>query len=286
MARMHADELPIGDELVRRLVDEQFPEWSDLSLTRVEPSGTDNAIFRLGDEFAVRLPRREGSTYPGDKEHDWLPHLAPALSVEIPLPVAQGRPAQDYPWHWSVVRWLEGETPLGANVDPDELATLLRELQAIDPTRGPMPGVRRGEPLAARDDTTRLAIEHLEVPGGIELWQHAVTAPEWPGARVWLHADLDTRNVLVRHGQLTGVIDWGCLGIGDPAVDVMVAWKLLDAPARERFRELLAVDDDTWLRAQGWALSQAVVALDYYTLETYPVIVQEARRWLAEVLPS
>jgi aminoglycoside phosphotransferase (APT) family kinase protein len=283
MPQMHADEVPIDEDLVRRLVDEQFPEWSDLPLERVEPSGTDNAIFRLGDELAVRLPRREGSTYPGDKEHDWLPRLASALSVEISLPVARGRPGPDYPWHWSIVRWLEGETPLGANLDPDELATLLRELQGIDPAGGPMPGVRRGEPLAARDESTRLALEHLKVPGGEELWQRAVTAPEWGGARVWLHADLDARNVLVREGRLTGVIDWGCLGIGDPAVDVMVAWKLLDAPNRERFRHLLDVDDDTWLRAQGWALSQAVIALDYYTLETYPVIVHEARRWLAEL---
>jgi aminoglycoside phosphotransferase (APT) family kinase protein len=286
MPRMHADELPIDDDLVRGLVDEQFPAWAGLPLARVEPSGTDNAIFRLGDELAVRLPRREGSTYPGDNEHDWLPRLAPALSVEIPLPVAQGRPGLGYPWHWSVVQWLEGETPLGANVEPGELATLLRELHAIDPTGGPMPGVRRGEPLAARDDSTRRALEHLAVPGADELWQRAVTAPEWPGKRVWLHADLDARNVLVREGRLTGVIDWGCVGVGDPAVDVMVAWKLLGAAGRERFRELLEVDDDTWLRAQGWALSQAVVALDYYTLESYPVIVHEARRWLAQVLPS
>ena len=96
----------------------------------------------------------------------------------------------------------------------------------------------------------------------------------------------DGRKIEVDGGRATGVIDWGCLGIGDPAVDVMAAWKLLDAAGRERFRDLLEVDDDTWLRAQGWALSQAVVALDYYTLETYPVIVYEARRWLAEVLPS
>jgi aminoglycoside phosphotransferase (APT) family kinase protein len=283
---MHADELTIDEELVRDLVDEQFPEWADLPLERVEPSGTDNAIFRLGDELAVRLPRRDGSTHPEDKEHVWLPRLAPALGLEIPLPVARGAPAAWYPWYWSIVHWLNGETPLGATVDPAELATLLRELQAIDPTDGPPPGARRGEPLAARDRSTQLALEHLDVPAAAELWRRAVAAPEWAGDRVWLHADLDARNVLVRDGRLTGVIDWGCLGVGDPAVDVMAAWKLLDAPGRERLRGLLEVDDDTWLRAQGWAVSQALIALDYYTLETYPVIVHEARRWLAEVLPS
>ncbi|MGN6798650.1 MAG: aminoglycoside phosphotransferase family protein [Gaiellaceae bacterium] len=285
MSPMHADELPIDDDLVRLLVDEQFPEWAGLSLERVEPSGTDNAIFRLGNELAIRLPRRGGSTNPEDKEHEWLPVLAPRLSVEIPLPVARGRPGANYPWCWSVVRWLEGETPLGENLNPDELAELLRELQAIDPTGGPLPGVRRGEPLAARAEATELALAHLDVRGANELWHRAVVAPEWEGERVWLHADLDARNVLVRDGRLTGVIDWGCVGIGDPAVDVMAAWKLLDRSGRDRFRELLAIDDDTWLRAQGWAVSQAVVALDYYTLDTYPVIVHEARRWLGEVLP-
>jgi aminoglycoside phosphotransferase (APT) family kinase protein len=283
---MHADELPIGDELVRRLVDEQFPEWAGLPLERVEPSGTDNAIFRLGDDLAVRLARRDGPLSAEDKEHEWLPRLAPALSVQVPLPVARGRPGDGYPWHWSIVRWLDGETPLGATIAADELAQLLRELQALDPTGGPQPGVRRGEPLSIRDEHVQQALEHLAVPGAAELWGQAVAAPEWTGGRVWLHADLDARNVLVRDGRLTGVIDWGCSGIGDPAVDVMAGWKLLDAAGRDRFRSLLDVDDDTWLRAQGWAVSQALIALDYYTLETYPVIVHEARRWLAEVLPS
>ena len=286
MAQMHADELPIDNELVRRLVEEQFPEWSDLSLARVEPSGTDNAIFRLGDELAVRLARREGPTSSEAREHDWLPRIATALSVEVPLPVALGAPGPGYPWYWSVVRWLEGETPLGATIASDELARLLLELQAVDPAGGPPPGARRGEPLSIRDPYVQKALRNLKVPGASELWRRALAAPASPGARVWLHADLDARNVLVRGGRLTGVIDWGCTGVGDPAVDVMAAWKLLDAPGRERFRELLAVDDDTWLRAQGWALSQALVALDYYTLETYPVIVHEARRWLAQVLPS
>ncbi len=286
MTRMHEDELPIGAELVRRLVEEQFPDWSMLPLERVEPSGTDNAIYRLGDELAVRLPRRDGSTSAEDREHDWLPRLAPALPVEVPLPVARGRPGPGYPWYWSVVRWLEGGTPLGVAIDAGELAELLACLQRIDPTGGPSPGAQRGEPLATRDPRVRVALENLEVPGAADLWRRAVDAPEWHGDLVWLHADLDARNILVRERRLTGVIDWGCVGIGDPAVDLMAAWKLLDAPGRERFRELLDVDDVTWLRAEGWALSQALIALDYYTLETYPILVHEARRWLAEVLRS
>jgi aminoglycoside phosphotransferase (APT) family kinase protein len=212
--------------------------------------------------------------------------IARALSVEVPAPVARGAPGAGYPWYWSIVRWLEGDTPLGATIDAEELAQLLLELQAIDATGAPLPGSQRGEPLSSRDERMQQALSNVGVPGANELWRRAVAAPEWPGERVWLHADLDARNVLVRDGRLTGVIDWGCAGIGDPAVDVMAAWKLLDEPGRDRFRGLLHVDDDTWLRAEGWAISQALIALDYYTLETYPVIVHEARRWLAQVLPS
>jgi aminoglycoside phosphotransferase (APT) family kinase protein len=286
MPKMHEDELELDEPLVRRLIDEQFPVWVDLPLARVEPSGTDNAIFRLGDELAVRLPRRHGSLVEEDKEHTWLPRLAPRLPVEVPLPVARGTPGVGYPWHWSVCTWLEGETPIGVPLDADELAAFVGALQRIDRRGGPDPGARRGEPLATRDGSVRAALERVDAPGARELWEEAATAPEWEGERVWLHADLDARNVLVRDGRLCGAIDWGCVGVGDPAVDLMAAWKLLTVDGRARFREALAVDETTWLRARGWALSQALIALGYYTLETNPVLVREAQHWLAEVLTS
>ncbi|MGZ4291766.1 MAG: aminoglycoside phosphotransferase family protein [Gaiellaceae bacterium] len=286
MAKMHADEREIGEPLVRGLLEDQFPQWAELPLARVEPSGTDNAIFRLGDELAVRLPRLHGSEVEEDKEHTWLPRLVPLLPVEVPLPVARGRPGREYPWHWSVVTWLEGETPLGRVLAAENLASFVSALQRIDPSDGPQPGALRGDPLSTRDLRVRQALEHLDVPGAADLWERALRAPAWPGLPVWLHADLDARNLLVRGDRLTGVIDWGCLGIGDPAVDLMSAWKLLGSEGRDRFRELLGADDGTWLRAEGWALSQALIALDYYTLETNPTLVREAERWLAELLPS
>ena len=286
MPKMHEDELELDEPLVRALIEEQFPAWAGLTLVRVEPSGTDNAIFRLGNELAVRLPRRDGSLAAEDKEHTWLPRLAPRLPVEIPLPVARGKPGAGYPWHWSVHSWLEGEMPIGKPLAADKLATFVDALQRIDSRGAPEPGACRGEPLALRDRPVRDALERVDAAGASELWDRAAAAPEWQGQRVWLHADLDARNVLARDGRLTGAIDWGCMGAGDPAVDLMSAWKLLNADGRERFREALSVDDETWLRAEGWALSQAVIALDYYTLETNPVLVQEAQRWLAEVLAS
>jgi aminoglycoside phosphotransferase (APT) family kinase protein len=160
--KMHSDELEIDDALVRDLLGEQFPEWVDLPLRRIEPMGTVNAIFRLGDELSVRLARREGPTQPGGKEFDWLPRLAPLLPVEIPVPVAQGRPTGNYPWFWEIHRWVEGET---------------------------------------------VPVEEM---------------PPWDGPPVWHHGDLDARNWLVRDGHISGVIDWGSMGVGDPACDAMM----------------------------------------------------------------
>ena len=110
MARMHADELDIDAALIRRLLRDQVPAWADLPLRRVEPEGTVNAIFRLGDDLAVRLPRLDGPTEPGGKEFEWLPRLALRVPLEIPVPVAQGAPTDDYPWFWEVHTWVNGRT--------------------------------------------------------------------------------------------------------------------------------------------------------------------------------
>ncbi len=277
--RVHADELDIDEPLVRALLAEQFPQWAELPLERVG-DGTVNVIYRLGDGLSVRLPRRAED---GDVEQRWLPVLVPQLPVEIPRPVGRGKPGAGYPWRWSVHTWLEGETPDGP-LPVDDLAAFVVALRGIDPDGAPEPAGGRGKPLAWRDRFVRDALERVEAPGALELWEHAMAAPEWAGAPVWIHCDLDARNVLARGGRLTGVLDWGGAGVGDPAVDVMVAWKLVAPGERERFRELLGVDDDTWLRAKGWALSQALIALGYYTPATNPELHAEATRWLAAVL--
>jgi aminoglycoside phosphotransferase (APT) family kinase protein len=283
MPRVHEDELEIDEALVRALLAEQFPEWAALPLARVEPDGTVNVIYRLGGSLSVRLPRREGPEIEDDLEFRWLPFLAPQLPVEIPSPVARGAPGAGYPWYWSIHTWLDGELPT-APLDADDVAGFVAALQRIDASGGPDPSGGRGRPLEWRDRFVRDALERVEAPGVLELWDRAMRAPEWTGARVWIHADLDRRNVLVRDGRLTGVLDWGGLGLGDPAVDVMVAWKLVAREERDRFRALLDVDDATWLRAQGWVVSQALIALGYYTPETNPALFAEATRWLMEVI--
>jgi aminoglycoside phosphotransferase (APT) family kinase protein len=280
---MHADELDIGEPLARRLVAEQFPEWSTLPLRRIEPSGTDNAIFRLGDELSVRIPRRDGATVPGSKELEWLPKLAPVVPAEIPVPVAQGRPGCGYPWYWEIHTWVAGETVPVTEIDPiqaaGDLAAIVRALQQVDPRGAP---AGRGSPLADRDAEMQGWLAEFDGdPAAADEWRRALEAPPWDGPPVWHHGDLDMRNWLVRDGRITGVIDWGTMGVGDPACDVMVAWKLHSAQARDAFREALPTDDATWARARGWALSQAVGAVTYYTPENNPSLYHEGWAWLA-----
>jgi aminoglycoside phosphotransferase (APT) family kinase protein len=279
---MHADELEIGEALVQRLLAAQFPAWADLPLRRVEPRGTVNAIFRLGDQLAVRLPRRDGPTVPGSKEFDWLPKLAPLLPVEVPLPLAQGRPWDEYPWFWEIHTWLEGETVPVAEIDAiqgaRDLAALIGTMQQLDPAGAPR---GRGVSLAERDEEIRYWLAQFDGdPIVTAEWERALAAPPWDGPPVWHHGDLDVRNWLVRDGRISGVIDWGAMGVGDPACDVMVAWKLHSPAARDAFREALPTDDATWERARGWVLSQAVAILAYYTLENNPTLFNEAERWL------
>ena len=293
---MHADEVDTDVDLVRRLLNAQFPEWAAFPLERVASAGTDNALYRLGHDMVVRLPRREKNTRQLGKERRWLPRLAPLLPLAIPVPLAVGKAAEGYPFEWAVYRWLQGEsaaeeplTDLGQAAA--DLAGFIAALQRVDPTDGPPPGEHnffRGVPLATRDAATRAAIASLgatiDAGAVTEAWKAAVSASEWTRPPVWIHGDLDSRNLLVQDGRLSAVIDFGGLGVGDPACDVMAAWKVLPADVRDSFRAALSVDEATWARARGWALSQAVIALAYYTLETNALLVREAQRWMAELL--
>ena len=283
---MHADEEAIDAALITRLVAGAFPEWADLPLTAVEPWGTDNALYRLGKDMVVRLPRRARDELTLEKELEWLPRLAPHLPLAIPEPLASAGPAEGYPFTWAVYRWLEGDP--ATKVPPEDLAAFILALEAIDPPGGPAPGdhnVWRGEPIRNRDERVRESIEKLhgeiDAAAATAAWEQALAVPDWDGPPLWIHGDLDRRNVLVRDGRVSAVIDFGCLGVGDPATDVMAAWK---RGAPDAFRSALDVDDATWERARGWALSQAVNALSYYTEETNPTLVREARAWLEAVL--
>lgn len=288
---MHADEIATDEALVRRLLESQFPQWAELPIEALPVGGTDNAIYRLGDALCARLPRRlDWSTGSLDKEFEWLPKLAPRLLPAIPMPVARGAPGEGYPHEWAVFSWLDGEDAASASLDLPgaaiELARLLESLRRIEPAGGPPPG-GRGGPLGPRDRATRTGIaalaDSIDAERATAVWEAALAEPDWHRPPVWIHGDLDARNLLVQDGRITGILDWGSTCVGDPACDVKVAWAVLDAETRPIFRDLLEIDDATWARGRGWALSQAMIALPYY-LHTYPVIVQQARRWLAEAL--
>ncbi len=294
--KLHVDEVHIDTALVGRLLASQFPEWADLPVEAVPFFGTDNAIYRLGSDLAARLPRRAHNAAQLEKERRWLPKLAPLLPLAVPVPLAKGEPAEGYPFEWSIYQWLEGEPATGDKIADlgqaaADLATFVAALQRVDPTDGPPPGEHnsfRGVQLRTRDESTRAAIASLRASVDADAvtaaWEAALSVPEWERRPVWIHGDLDARNLLAEDGRLSAVIDFGCLGVGDPACDVMVAWKVLSADTRDSFRTALSVDEATWARARGWVLSQALIALSYYTLETNALLVRAAQRWLAEIV--
>jgi aminoglycoside phosphotransferase (APT) family kinase protein len=289
---MHADEVDTDESLVRRLLAQQFAHWAYLPIERVRSAGTDNAIYRLGERMAVRLPRIEWAVGQVDKDSRWLPVLAPLLPVAIHVPLAKGKPAAGYPWEWGVYSWLAGENPTAErSASPDLLARdaarFVAALHRIDSAGGPPS--RRGVPLATVDEPTRAAIAALEgvidTGAATDAWATALRARDWSGPPVWLHGDLLPGNLLVDAGRLTGVIDWGVMGVGDPACDLIIAWSMLPAEARNVFRSELDVDDATWARGRGWALSIALIALPYYK-DTNPGFAAVARHLIREVLDA
>ena len=205
-----------------------------------------------------------------EKEHRWLPVLAPALPVEIPVPLARGVPGEGFPHDWSIYRWLGGE-PADRAVVEDltafavDVAEFLVSLQRIDPTGGPGPGLHnwfRGGPLTTYDRWARASLATLDglirTETAEEIWERALRA-SWDGRPVWFHGDVASGNLLVKDGALAAVIDFGTCGAGDPACDLAIAWTMLTGESRAAFRDRLEVDEATWERGQGWALWKALV---------------------------
>jgi aminoglycoside phosphotransferase (APT) family kinase protein len=290
-AKMHDDEVHIDVPLVRRLIASQFPDWTTLPLDPVLSTGTVNAIYRLGHQMAVRLPRVERWAGSLERELLWLPRLAPRLPLAVPEPLAVGRPGEGYPFPWAIYRWLDGESFVPDRVDDfadiaRDLARFVAVMRQMDPAGAP-PSGRGTQPLAERDAVTRAAIESL--PAGMyrkrvfAAWEAAMRAPAWDGCPVWTHGDLLAPNLLIKDGRLHAVIDFGSAGTGDPACDLLPAWGILSGESRRAFRTALDVDDATWARGRGWALSIALLIIPYYP-ETNPAFVEMAKSIVDEVL--
>jgi aminoglycoside phosphotransferase (APT) family kinase protein len=207
--RMHDDEIDTDADLVRHLLASQYPQWADLPIERVLSAGTDNAMYRLGEELAVRLPRIHWAIEAVAKEQRWLPTLAPHLPLPVPVPVARGEPEDAFPHPWSVVRWLPGElaTPDCLD-DPVQMALDLAEfvlaLQSVDPGNGPTH--HRGSPVRFQEQGVRHGVAGLrgELDGDavMEAWHQVVNAPDYEGSPRWFHGDLAYLNLVSQRGKL------------------------------------------------------------------------------------
>ena len=261
--------IEVAPSLVRALVAEQFPQWSHLPVRPVAQGGWDNRTFHLGDHMSVRLPSAAEYALAVEKEHRWLPVLAPHLPLPIPVPLAAGAPGAGYPFAWSVYEWLDGTPATAAGIaDPIafalELADFLAALRQLDPSGGPAPGTHnwfRGGPLRRFEDLARDGFTDRTS----RIWADALNAP-WDGVPSWFHGDVAAGNLLLRDGRLAAVIDFGTCGVGDPACDLAIAWTLLTAEGRQAFRDRLGVDDAEWARGRGWALWKAIATDDVRVL--------------------
>lgn len=290
----HVDEVGIDVALVSRLLAAQFPQWAQLPITPAVPQGWDNRTFRLGEKMSVRLPSAAGYVLQIEKEHRWLPMLAPHLPLPIPVPLAKGMPGEGFPWTWSIYRWLDGDAASIDRIDDltefaESLAHFLAALQRVDPGGGPSPGPHsafRGAPLESYDAETRRTIvalaDEIDADAATTVWEAALAAPQH-GPPCWFHGDVAAGNLLVRDGRLSAVIDFGCSGVGDPACDVVIAWTFLSGESREAFRAALPVDTGTWARGRGWAIWKALITLAGQ-LTSNPGQAGETRRVIDDVV--
>ncbi len=263
-------EVDIDAKLIRALLAEQHPDLANQPIAMMD-AGWDNAMARIGEKLAIRLPRRSLAVPLLKTEQTWLPKIAERLPVAVPAPVRTGVAGPLFPWPWSILPWLDGST---ANKEPlrdDQalpLAEFLRALHIPAPDNAPRNRVR-GVPLKTRIDDLSPRLDRLSRETDFlsddieEAWQNALAAPHTE-LEVWVHGDLHARNVLVSEGRLTGVIDWGDITAGDPATDLACLWMLLDEPAaRNTALSSYGTEDRALVqRAIGWAILFGVLLLD------------------------
>ena len=291
---MNNNPIQINEILVSHLVAAQFPQWKDLPVRAVAVSGWDNRTFHLGEHMLVRMPSAAPYAFQVEKEYQWLPILAPLLPLAIPEPLAMGEPTQSYPWKWAIYRWLEGETVGSTHIiNMRDFATTLAEfllaLERIDATNGPLPGAHnfyRDGTLITYDYETRQAIaalkDKIDVETAIQVWERGVNST-WQHSPVWVHGDISAGNLLVRNGQLSAVIDFGQLGVGDPACDLAITWTQFKDESRQIFRTMLPFDADTWARGRAWALWKALIVAAGFT-DTNAIETQKIWRTIDEVM--
>ncbi|HLH99207.1 MAG TPA: aminoglycoside phosphotransferase family protein [Acidimicrobiales bacterium] len=292
---LHQDEVPVDEALVRSLLAGQCPQWADLPLSPAG-SGTDNTMYRLGDELLIRLPRTAGEGV--RKERQWLPRLAPYLPCAIPELVYAGGPNDAYPLDWSIYRWIDGEVAAPGSVADwpgfgADLAGFVQALHRINLVGARRVGALkwyRGGLLQKQAGWVRESLDGCRARLGSSLdigaleraWLAALDLPGPSGPQVWLHGDLKPTNLLVRHGKLHAVIDFGSLSVGWPDAEHSTVWDL-PPEARAAYRKTLGLDDAVWERARAWAIAVAASGIPYYWT-SYPAFVAECRARLEAIV--
>jgi len=274
--RMHADQVDVTVADARRLLP---PELAGRPVRPVASGGTVNAVFRIGDDLALRVPLRP---FGGElREPAALRALAPHLPVAIPRPYAH-----DAERGWTIQQWLPGVTPKsdgrGGRALADDLVAVLEALWRV-PTSGAVPPARSLWPHPVVRAAIDAAADELDATATLAAWERLSAAGPWRRPPVWVHGDLLPGNILLRGGRLVGLIDFAGAGVGDPACDLMVFWHVLGRSDRACVRRRLGLDDDTWHRGAAWALAQALVALPYYR-HTNPHMTASARYAIRAVL--
>lgn len=287
---MHIDDLAVTDDLIRELLEKHTPQWSDQSIHRLNSSGTDNALYRIGRDLVLRIPRRASAASLVSKELDWLPHLS-GLPLATPEPRYRGQVDLGIVCEFGILGWIDGKLATPENIADENdaaisLALFLKALHLKTTNGGPIAGPinkLRGVPLVEMSARTLSAIDivsdEINAFAAIELWNAALSEP-YHGEPVWLHGDLKADNLLTSHGKLSGVIDWGLSAVGDPAADYAAAWSWIAPSAREAFKDALELTESDWLRGKAWALYGAVIALSYYRGGKNEPLCQQCRRTL------
>lgn len=283
MRALHEGQIELPDSLVRDLIDAQFPQWKSLPLTPIASDGTIHRVDRLGADLVVRMPFIDWAVEDVALDAERLPLLAAALPVDVPELVGRGQPAPGMPWHWGVYRWLEGRHP-EPGVDDARLAPQLADavlaLRSMSPT-----GRRRPAAFSAASDTatTRPKVVALESTAALKAWDAAVSLGAEPDtASGWVHGDLMRGNLLMRDGHLTGILDWGASGVGDPALDLLAAWTCFGARGRAVFLGCLEATEEQVVVAKALAVRKVAWGLEYYR-STLPGFARGMEWTLAQV---
>jgi aminoglycoside phosphotransferase (APT) family kinase protein len=281
-------------ELAQLLIDSQFPTWSHLPLIMIDSAGTDNSMYWLGENLAVRFPMSVSAAEQVAKEHKWLPKMS-SFAVAIPKVIGAGRPMKEFPFPWSVMNWIEGNdgtTDIIADwlKTAEDLGQFIREFRRQNTSGAPLAGKHnafRGTALVNLDKITRDAIDALgelfDKACLLKIWEKAMGVQPWAGPPVWIHGDIHAANIILKNGNIAGIIDFGLMGVGDPACDLAPVWSFLPTHARDRFREAVDVDESTWQRGKGWGLYIGVIALSYYR-ERNPTLSSIAEKAIRAVI--